>query len=59
MNKYDYHTILQGNYGYGWGDECYCEDSNDAKTQLKTYRENCPNASFRIIHRRELKKQNA
>ena len=56
MNKYNYCIILQGNYGYGWDDEVYCEDSKDARFQLKTYRYNCPNACYRIIRRRELNK---
>ena len=31
---------IEGNCGYGWDIECYCEDIVDAKKQLKTYREN-------------------
>ena len=32
--------VIEGNCGYGWYIECYCEDIADAKKQLKTYREN-------------------
>ena len=31
---------IEGNCGYGWDIECYCEDIVDAKKQLKAYREN-------------------
>ena len=31
---------IEGNCGYGWDIETYCEDKADAKAQLKTYREN-------------------
>lgn len=31
---------IEGNNGYGWDIECYCDDWKDAKIQLKTYREN-------------------
>ena len=43
---------IQGNYGYGWDLEVYCDDYSDAKKQLKTYRENVRNASFKIVCRR-------
>ena len=31
---------IEGNCGYGWDIECYCEDIVDAKKQLRAYREN-------------------
>ena len=31
---------IEGNCGYGWDIECYCEDSVDAKRQLRTYQDN-------------------
>ena len=31
---------IEGNCGYGWDIECYCDDIVDAKKQLKAYREN-------------------
>ena len=31
---------IEGNCGYGWDIECNCEDREDAKVQLKTYKEN-------------------
>lgn len=31
---------IEGNCGSGWDIECYCEDSVDAKRQLRTYQDN-------------------
>ena len=31
---------IEGNCGYGWDIECNCEDSVDAKRQLRTYQDN-------------------
>lgn len=31
---------IEGNCGCGWDIECYCEDSVDAKRQLRTYQDN-------------------
>lgn len=31
---------IEGNCGYGWDIECYCEDSVDTKRQLRTYQDN-------------------
>ena len=36
------------NYGDGWDLECYCDDYQDAKETIKSYRENCPDASFKL-----------
>ena len=48
--------VLQGNYGYGWDDLCeYPDDVSSAKERkddLKSYKENEPGVSFRIITRR-------
>lgn len=44
--------ILLSNYGYGWEEELTCEDLRDAKTQLTTYRKNCPNTNYRIKKKR-------
>ena len=32
-------NAIEGNCGYGWDIECYCEDSVDAKRQLRTYQD--------------------
>lgn len=45
---------LYSNYGYGWDMELECEDYKDAKLQLETYRDNCPNALFKIVCKREI-----
>lgn len=44
---------MMSNYGYGW--ECEIEEDSwkAMREQLKVYRENCPNASFRAVTRRE------
>lgn len=47
----DYYAI-EGNNGYGWDIEYYCENKKDAHEQLKTYRENV-NYPVRIKHWRE------
>ena len=31
---------IEGNNGYGWDIECYCDDWKDAKACLKDYRDN-------------------
>lgn len=53
MNKFVYLHIVQGNYGCGWEDvsasECYLEASDD----LRAYRANAPEYSYRLIQRRE------
>jgi hypothetical protein len=38
---------MWSNYGYGWEHEVSEDNWRDMKAQLKCYRENCPNASFR------------
>ena len=63
-NKYNYCYVLQGNYGFGWDDlvhykkdNCTCDLKafREAKNDIKAYRENERQASFRIIERKELK----
>ena len=44
--------IMISNYGYGWGEELQEDTYVEAKKQLKTYRENCKNAQFKIIKKR-------
>ena len=53
INKYRYLYVVQGNNGYGWGDECSEETFVDAKRTVKEYRANCK-WPFRIIRRRVL-----
>lgn len=38
---------IEGNCGYGWDIECNCKDREDAKVQLKTYKEN---VNLSLIH---------
>jgi len=52
-NKYEYLYVIQGNYGYGWGDLISTEDYREAKARLKDYRENEKKYAHRMIQRRE------
>ena len=46
-------AVLQGNYGYGWDDLVEYEPGDpELKADLKSYRENEPQASHRVIYRR-------
>ena len=60
MQKFNYEYVIQGNYGFGWDDVGYYEKNaqgfKDAKSSLKTYRENEPQAQHRLISRRTLNK---
>ena len=53
-NKYIYSTIIQANYGYGWEDVDTVDENNSAKFLLEEYSMACPQASHRVINRREL-----
>lgn len=44
--------VLLSNYGYGWEEELEEETREEAKEQLKTYKENCPNAQYRLKKKR-------
>lgn len=50
--------VLQGNYGHGWEDICLYQFKDaftmkkEAMTDLRAYRENAPEYSYRIISRR-------
>ena len=48
--------VLQGNYGYGWDDLTYYEDTPEGRAERKadyqTYKENEPGVAFRTIERR-------
>jgi hypothetical protein len=44
---------LWSNYGQGWEHETTELSRKDGKEQLKTYRENCPQYSFKLIKHRE------
>lgn len=53
-NKYEYFSVLQGNYGYGHGWEDLTAGSRkEVRQSLKEYREN-EGGNYRIINRREL-----
>jgi hypothetical protein len=43
--------VVQGNYGYGWDDECASEDWKEARNDLQAYQDNAP-GGHRIIKRR-------
>lgn len=43
---------LLSNYGYGWECEVEYEDKEEAKADLKSYRENCPDAQYRLVTKR-------
>lgn len=44
--------ILMSNYGYGWEEELTENTYQEAKEQLKTYRENVKNAQYKIVKKR-------
>ena len=44
--------IMMSNYGYGWEEELTEDTYTEAKKQLKTYRENCKNAQYKIVKKR-------
>lgn len=48
--------VLQGNYGYGWDDLTYYEDTPEGRAERKAdyqaYKENEPGVAFRTIERR-------
>lgn len=44
--------VLLSNYGYGWEEELEEDTLKEAKEQLKTYRENCPNYQYRLKKKR-------
>lgn len=57
-NKFNYLTVIQGNYGYGhgWEDLSHCQGEGRrkaARQDLKAYREACPGVPHRLINRRE------
>ena len=43
---------MMSNYGYGWEEELTEDTYTEAKEQLKTYRENCKNAQYKIVKKR-------
>lgn len=52
MRKTEDEYEIQGNYGFGY--ECVTTEVTHrlARSQIMCYRENEPNVSFRIIHKR-------
>lgn len=44
--------VMMSNYGYGWEEELTEDTYAEAKAQLKTYRENCKNAQYKIVKKR-------
>jgi len=60
VNKWTYYNVLQGHYGYhGWEDICQADSSDDKeradlRRDLRDYRKNAPEYSYRIATRREL-----
>lgn len=44
--------ILLSNYGYGWDEELTEDTYKEAKEQLKIYRENCPQAQYKVVKKR-------
>jgi hypothetical protein len=56
-SKYNYYSILQGNYGYGWDDlATYPKEkaTKELRRDYKDYQKNEPRYSHRIISRRVL-----
>ena len=54
MNKFVYLHIVQGDYGCGWEDIAASESRSEACDDLRAYRANAPEYSYRLIERREL-----
>lgn len=55
MNKYTYLHVIQGYYpGSGWEDLTQSEDYKEMREDLKAYRDNAPETTYRLIKRREL-----
>ena len=56
MNKYNYLFVVQGYYStaYHWEDLTQSESWKEVRDDIKAYRENAPEYSYRIIERREL-----
>ena len=44
--------VLMSNYGYGWEEEVEEDTLKEGKERLKEYRENCKNASYRLVKKR-------
>lgn len=55
-SKYVAVIVTQGNYGYGWEDECSTLDPQEAREDLRAYRVNSPYPS-RNIRRRVLREK--
>lgn len=53
--KFDYVLIVQGNYGYGWGDLTQEGTWKEARAMRRCYDENETNAPHRVISRRVLR----
>lgn len=56
--KFHYLLVLQGQYGHGWEDLCQGDSTDhkeraDLRADLRAYRVNAPEFSYRIINRRE------
>ena len=57
INKYVYIWVVQQDcrqYGYGYEDLCASEKWREARDDIKAYRLNAPEYSYRIIRRREV-----
>ena len=56
-NKYNYLYVIQRYYSYGWEDLTAAEQTPKGRAEmradLKAYRENAPEGSYRLIKRRE------
>ena len=48
---------IHGNYGHGWEEVTAESTMKDARAQLKTYRENEPGVSFKIVYKRVKKEE--
>lgn len=49
--KWSTEYVVQGNYGYGYEDECAEETMREARQRLREYRENGP-GTYRLITRK-------
>lgn len=48
LYEYTYSPCIMSDYGQGWEIECWCNDRDDAKQNLKDYQENDPQHPHQI-----------
>lgn len=54
--KFDYLFVVQGNFGQGWEDCAASLSRRESMRDLRAYRINDPGFAYRIIARREIRR---